>query len=224
MRIPYSWLKEFVDIEKSPSQLAEDLSMAGFEVEGIDDLSEMIRGVEVGYITKIEKHPNADKLNICNVLFGDGNNKQIVCGAPNVKEDIHVFVAKIGSYLKNIDLKIKKSNIRGIESNGMICSLTELGIEDESDGIAIIEEMKINKYEIGTSATEIFNLEDSIFDIAITANRPDGMSIKGIAREVSAITESNLKFKDIKNIDKNDQSSFRKIDNQIIKKVYNCKR
>ena len=113
------------------------------------------------------------------------NPLQIICGAKNIKQNIHVYVATVGTHLSAINLTIKKSEIRGIFSEGMICSLEELGIEDSSEGIAIINEDIALKHNLGTSAAELLDLNDYIYDLAITANRPDGMSVVGIARAVS---------------------------------------
>ena len=135
MLVPLSWLKELVQIDVSTDDLAEKLSIAGFEVEDIRDRSENIHGVIVGFITSFEKHPNADKLKICEVDVGSSKNLQIICGANNVRQGIHVPVAVEGCILGAINLKIKKSKLRGVESEGMICSMSELGLETDSAGI-----------------------------------------------------------------------------------------
>ncbi len=188
MRVPLSWIKEYVDIADEPAEeIAQKLSMAGFEVEAIENPSEGSEGVLVGLVLSKEKHPNADKLSVCSVDIGQEKPLQIVCGATNVRSGIHVPVAPVGIELNSIDLKIKASKIRGIESSGMICSLRELGLESNSDGIAILEELTDKHLKPGIALNKLLELEDKIFDIAITANRPDGMSISGIVREVSAL-------------------------------------
>ncbi|WP_320664476.1 phenylalanine--tRNA ligase subunit beta [Prochlorococcus sp. MIT 1223] len=192
MKVPYSWLNELVCIHETVYEIEESLSMAGFEVESIEDLSKRVEGVVVGYIEEIEKHPNADKLRVCTVNTGDEVKSQIVCGASNVRKNIHVLVAVPGAYLSAKDIEIKSSKLRGVKSDGMICSLSEIGLTDKSNGIAILEELDINIPNIGENVLSLFNLNDYIIDIAITANRPDGMSIVGIARELSALTENEL--------------------------------
>ena len=140
----------------------------------------------------VDKHKNSDKLSICLVDIGSSKPLQIICGANNVKPNIHVYVATIGTHLSAINLTIKSSEIRGVSSEGMICSLEELGMEDISEGIAIIDVDIALNHKLGTSGAEILNLNDYIYDLAITANRPDGMSVVGIAREISALLELSL--------------------------------
>ncbi len=199
MRVSYSWLKDLVGLSQPVENVADQLSMAGFEVESIEDLSKATQNVVVGYVRSKKSHPNAEKLSICIVDIGGSQPLQIVCGASNVKEGIHVPVAKIGARLEKINLIIKEGVIRGVKSYGMICSLQELGIEDNSDGIAILENIIDKVPTLGTPVAELFGLNDVILDIAITANRPDGMSMRGIAKEIAAITNSKLNLPNIKN-------------------------
>ena len=191
MKVSQNWLKELVDINTTPEQLSEKLSIGGFEVESLVDTSLKFKGVVLGKVLSAEKHNNSDKLSICKVDIGI-EQLQIICGASNVRSDIYVYVATIGSYLEKIDLTIKASEIRGEHSVGMICSLEELGLEEKSDGIAIIENSIAQSYELGTPISELLNLNDYIYELAITANRPDGMSMIGIAREVSALLQTKL--------------------------------
>ena len=192
MKVSLSWLKELVDIPCGVNEIAESLSMSGFEVEELVDLEDLIEGIVVGLVEEVSPHPNADKLRVCKVNVGETNQLQIVCGAPNVREGIHVLVALEGSYLKAIDLKIKVSELRGVLSQGMICSLTEIGINSQAQGIAILEEMISKMPPLGSSPAEALGLNDIILDLSITANRPDGMSMIGIAREVSALKQTKL--------------------------------
>ncbi len=192
MRVSLSWLKELVDVDDSPHDLAERLSMAGFEVEDIEDLASRAEGVLVGFVRDVLPHPNADKLRVCEVDIGDSNALQIVCGAPNVRAGIHVPVAVIGTILPSVGLKIKASKLRGVSSQGMICSLAELGIAGASEGIAILDEITESHLDIGRPVGPLLGLDDIIFELAITANRPDGMSMAGIAREVAALTGGSL--------------------------------
>ena len=192
MKVSQNWLKELVDINSTPEVLAEKLSIGGFEVESLKDTSLQVKGVLLGHVLSVEKHPNSTKLSVCKVDIGNKNILQIVCGASNIKSDIHVYVATVGSYLSSIGLSIKKSEIRGVSSEGMICSLEELGLNSNRDGIEIIDPLTIKDHKLGTEASIILGLNDHIFDLAITANRPDGMSVIGIAREISALLQTNL--------------------------------
>ena len=198
MKVSQNWLKSLVEINTTSQDLSEKLSIGGFEVESLVDCSVNVKGIILGKVLSVEKHENSDKLSICNVDIGRSNPLQIICGAKNVKQNIYVYVATIGTHLSAINLTIKKSEIRGIFSEGMICSFAELGIEDSSEGIAIIDEDIALKYKIGTSAAELLDLNDYVYDLAITANRPDGMSVVGIAREISALLETKLKFPSLK--------------------------
>ncbi len=192
MKAPISWLREYVEVQEDIEELCESLSIAGFEVDSIEDMGKSVEEIIIGFVEKVEKHPNADKLKVCQVTIGDGKTLQIVCGAPNVKSKTHVLVAQVGTYLPAIGLKIKKSDIRGVTSYGMICSYDELGLANGSQGIAILEELNNGEPKVGKSPKEILNLNDTVIELAITANRPDGMSIVGIAREIAALR--NLKF------------------------------
>ena len=199
MKVSQNWLKSLVEINISPNDLSEKLSIGGFEVESLIDCSENVQGVVLGKILSVLKHKNSDKLSICNVDIGSSNPLQIICGAKNVEPNIYVYVATIGSHLSNINLTIKRSEIRGVMSEGMICSLEELGIEDHSEGIAVIDEEIALKHKLGTPVSLLLGLNDYIYDLAITANRPDGMSVVGIAREISALLETKLHFPEISN-------------------------
>ncbi len=192
MKVSVSWLKELVEFTNNIDELSEKLSMTGFEVESLEDLSEQANNVVIGFVEEIKQHPNAEKLKICTVDVGLAKKLTIVCGAPNVKAGFHVLVAKIGAYLSSKSLKIKPSNLRGVESQGMICSLDELGIETTNKGIEILEERNTIIPKVGTPVLDYLGLNDVIIELAITANRPDGMSMVGIAREISAITNSKL--------------------------------
>ena len=192
MKVSLSWLRELVEFNNDIDELSERLSMTGFEVESIENLSEQAKNVVIGYVEDIKPHPNAEKLKVCTVDVGLPKKLSIVCGASNAKAGIHVLVAKVGAFLSSKSLKIKLSNLRGVESEGMICSLKELGIETSNEGIEILEENESTIPSIGTHALDYLGLNDVIIELAITANRPDGMSMVGIAREISAITNSKL--------------------------------
>ena len=192
MRVSLSWLNELVQVNEPVDQLAHRLSMAGFEEEEIDDLSAMAQGVVIGYVKEREKHPNADKLSVCRVDVGGPEPIQIVCGASNVRAGIHVPVAMVGAVLPAVKLTIKAGELRGVASNGMICSLSELGLASDSDGIAVLDDMECDLPAPGQPVAPVLGLDDTILDLAITANRPDGLSMVGIAREVAALTGADL--------------------------------
>ena len=196
MKVSQNWLKELVQINIPHDDLAEKLSIGGFEVESLINCAQTVEGVVLGKVLSVKKHIDSDKLSICNVDIGL-EKLQIICGANNIRSDIFVYVATIGSYLEKINLKIKGTKIRGVESNGMICSLEELGLAEKSEGIKIIDNNIAQNFKLGTKASEILNLKDYIYDLAITANRPDGMSVIGIAREISALLETDFKMPQI---------------------------
>ena len=191
MRISLNWLRELVDVAHAPEELAETLTMAGFEVEEIEDRRPWADGVVLGKITAIEQHPNADKLRVCQVDVGKPEPLNIVCGAPNARADIYVPVAVVGTFLSTIDLKIKPAKLRGVPSEGMICSLAELGLSKESAGIHIFE---LENPELGSDIRPLLGLDDVILDLTATANRADALSMVGVAREVAALTGGSLRI------------------------------
>jgi phenylalanyl-tRNA synthetase beta chain len=192
MRVSLQWLQELVACDLPAAELAERLSVAGFEVEEIEDLAARAAGVVVGFVQTREQHPNADKLSVCTVSIGAAEPLQIVCGARNVRAGIHVAVATVGAYLPAVDLTIKPAELRGVASSGMICSLSELGLADSSDGIVILDDALETVPALGSPVGPLFGLDDQVLELAITANRPDGLSMQGIAREVAALTGSPL--------------------------------
>ncbi len=197
MKVPFSWLKDYVDIDCTAEQLEEKLFSCGFEVEGKEIFGEKIDKIVSCKIIKIEKHPNADKLSVCTVDAGEYGELQIITAATNVFEGAIVPVALDGSTLASGD-KIKKGNLRGLPSFGMFCSGEELGITDDWYDGASVHGILIFKEDLplGKSVKEILDLDDVIFDINITANRPDCQSILGIAREVAAVLNKPLKEPD----------------------------
>ncbi|NCR33820.1 MAG: phenylalanine--tRNA ligase subunit beta, partial [Microcystis aeruginosa L211-101] len=181
MRISINWLRELVKIAQSPQELAELLTIAGIEVEEIEDRREWAKGVVIGKIIDRQPHPNADKLSVCQVDIGQENLSTIVCGAPNARADILVPVATLGTYLPKINLTIKPAKLRGVKSEGMICSLAELGLTKDSEGIHIFTEENLS---LGTDVRPLLGLDEVILDISPTANRADALSMIGVAREV----------------------------------------
>ncbi|MGC1246920.1 MAG: phenylalanine--tRNA ligase subunit beta, partial [Spirulinaceae cyanobacterium] len=191
MRISLNWLRELVDVNLSPEELAKTLTIAGFEVEEIEDRHTLAAGVVVGKVVECQPHPNADKLSVCQVDIGQKELSQIVCGAANVKVDIYVPVATVGAYLPAVEIKIKAAKLRGERSAGMICSLAELGLAKESEGIYIFPGEDLVP---GKEVAPLLGLNDLVLDLATTANRADALSMVGVAREVAALTGCKVKL------------------------------
>ncbi len=195
MKAPLSWLKDYVDIDCSPEELKDKLFSCGFEVEEMEYVAKRINRIVTCKILKTEKHPNADKLTVTQVDAGEHGILQIITAATNIYEGAIVPVALDGSTLANGEM-IKAGELRGLPSNGMFCSGEELGITDDwydgasVNGILIFKE----NFELGKEVKELLDLEDVMFDINVTANRPDCQSILGIAREVATVLEKPLKM------------------------------
>ena len=198
MKVPLSWLKEFVNLDDlTAEEIAKELTLAGSEISSIEKVGGDINGVIIGKVLSVRKHPDADKLSICEVNIGD-ETLSIVCGAPNVREGIFVPVALIGAKLPN-GLTIKKASIRNVESNGMLCSRTELGY-DEIEGIygiwildEEIDKAGLNADDIlGKPLSLIVGQGDYIFNVEITANRGDLISVIGFARECSLVLKKRV--------------------------------
>ncbi|QDL08024.1 phenylalanine--tRNA ligase subunit beta [Brasilonema octagenarum UFV-E1] len=189
MRISLKWLQELVELKLSPEELAQTLTLSGFEVEDIEDRRTWAAGVVVGKVLERQPHPNADKLSVCQVDIGTDETLNIVCGASNVRANIYVPVATVGTYLPNIDLKIKPAKLRGVPSQGMICSLKELGLPNDVDGIHIFPQENL---ALGSDVRPLLGLDDVILDVTATANRADALCMVGIAREVTALTGAKL--------------------------------
>ncbi|MGB5136390.1 MAG: phenylalanine--tRNA ligase subunit beta [Prochlorococcaceae cyanobacterium] len=195
MRVSHQWLRELVSaadglgaLDLEIGTLAERLSIAGFEVEGIEDLAARADGVVVGRVLSRDPHPDAAKLSVCLVDAGQPEPLQIVCGAANVRAGIHVPVALVGTTLPAVNLTIQPAVLRGVASSGMICSLAELGFSDTSGGIAVLDELLEEVPPLGAPVGPGLGLDDQVLELAITANRPDGLSMQGIAREVAALS------------------------------------
>ena len=186
MDISTTWLREWVNPKVSDKELAETLTMAGLEVDGINPVAPPFNNVVIGHVESCEKHPDADKLNLC--IVNTGSEKlQIICGAKNVRKDLKVAVATVGSVLPS-GLEIKKAKLRGVESNGMICSESELGLVENSEGILELEP----DAPIGEDIRSYLDLDDNIVELDITPNRGDCFSILGVAREVCANFNLNI--------------------------------
>jgi phenylalanyl-tRNA synthetase beta chain len=185
MKFSANWLREFVELPGSVEELAELLTLAGNEIERIEKRGVNFDKVVVAQITASSQHPNADRLSVCQVNDGSGQTRQIVCGAKNYKVGDKVPLALPGAVLVN-DLKIKPSKLRGVESQGMLCSGIELGLSEESDGLLILSP----EAEIGEPIASLFP-EDTILDVEITPNRGDLLSHFGLAREIGSLTGSS---------------------------------
>lgn len=189
MLISQRWLQELVDFSASPEELERILTMLGLEVEKIERPGEKLHHFVVGEVLTKEKHPNADKLSVCTVAVGGGTVNTIVCGAPNVAAGQKVPVALSGAVVPNGGFTIEKRKLRGVESNGMICSKAELGISDESDGIW---ELPADA-PLGEPLAAYLGLDDVLYEISITPNRSDCLSHLGIAREIAAYFNTPLR-------------------------------
>ena len=192
MKVPVSWLREYVDIDMNIDDLAHRLTMAGNEVEEIVR-SGWIDNVVVGHVLSVSQHPDADRLRLVTVNHGNGE-AQVVCGAPNIAEGQKIAYASVGAVLQDAysnepgkTKKLKRSKIRGVVSEGMVCSVRELGIGDYHDGILVLDD----DTKIGTPIGEI--LGETVIDMELTPNRPDCLGVVGVARDVSAITGNELR-------------------------------
>ncbi|MCK4404142.1 MAG: phenylalanine--tRNA ligase subunit beta [candidate division Zixibacteria bacterium] len=191
MKVSIRWLKEFVDFDIAVEELASRLTDAGLEVETITPVGRDLDRVVVGQIKRMSKHPQAEKLSVCEVAVGS-ESLQIVCGAPNVAEGANVPVALIGAKLPG-GIQITENSLRGVESYGMICSEKELEVGEDEEGILILDA----DLKVGESISSALDLEDWILDIDLTPNRPDCLSVMGVAREVAALCGSRLKRREV---------------------------
>ena len=189
MLISLEWLKEYVDIKEDVKELENALTMIGQEVEAIEVQGQNLDNVVIGKIVEFGQHPNAEKLTLTKVDIGEGAPLQIVCGATNHRLGDKVIISKVGAVLPG-DRKITKSKIRGVESCGMICSEMELGIGNDADGVVILPP----DAPIGEEYRKYANLNDVIFELEITPNRPDCLSHIGIAREIAAYYGRKVKY------------------------------
>lgn len=192
MQFSQQWLYSWVNPKLSTEQLAHTLTMAGLEVEKTETTAPPFSGVVVAEVKTVSKHPDADRLNITQIDAGIGELIQIVCGAPNVKSGIKIPCALPGAILPG-NFKIKPTKMRGQASNGMLCSAKELGLIDEVNGLLVLPD----DAPIGTNIRDYLNLDDQLFSLKITPNRADCLSIKGIAREVGALTQTQFSLPEI---------------------------
>lgn len=195
MNVSYRWLSEYIDLSGiEPQQLAEMMTRGGIEIDSVPSRNAGVSNVVVGYVKSREKHPDADKLSVVTVDAGTGEDLQIVCGAPNIAAGQKVPVAKVGAKLPGIE--IKKAKLRGVESQGMICSARELGINDkllpkeQQEGILVLPA----ETEVGRDILDVLALNDHILELDLTPNRSDCLSMLGVAYEVAALTGRPLKL------------------------------
>ncbi len=187
MKFSVNWLREFVDLPEDPEDIADLLTRAGVETENIETRGAKIDNVIVSQITASSRHPNADRLSVCEVDDGSGTKRQIVCGATNYKVGDKVPLALPGAKLPN-GTEIRKSKLRGVESEGMLCSAIELGLGTDAAGLLILSP----EAKIGAPIRDLFP-SDTILDVEITPNRGDLLSHYGLAREIAALTGSKLR-------------------------------
>ena len=197
MKISINWLKEYLETNSQPEEISEILTNLGLEVEKLslfESVKGGLNGVVAGKVLECGKHPDADRLKVTSIDLGDNEISEIVCGAPNIEKGQIVPVAKVGCKIytsEGAEIKIKKSKIRGVVSNGMVCAEDEIGLGQSHDGIMILD----NNIKPGTPISEVFNLEnDNILEIGLTPNRSDAMSHYGVARDLKAFYD----FKSIK--------------------------
>lgn len=188
MKFTLSWLKDHLDTTASLEQITDALTSLGLEVEGVTDYSKQLAPFKVAKILHAEQHPQADRLRVCKVDTGT-EQLQIVCGAPNARAGISVVLAPIGAVIPTNGLVIKKSAIRGVESNGMLCSAEELGLGTDGEGIVELQ----GEPKPGTAAAPVLGFEDAVIEIAITPNRADCLGVRGIARDLAAKGLGKLK-------------------------------
>ena len=181
MILTLSWLKDHLKTTASINQIINKLTDIGLEVEGVRENSGELSGFKIAKIIKSEKHPNADKLKICDVSIGAKNYVKVVCGADNARDGLMTVYAPPGTIIPKTKLKLKIAKIRGVESKGMLCSEYELGLSKESDGII---ELKDNSSKLGKSFFR--SKGEKSIDISITPNRPDCLGVRGIARDLAS--------------------------------------
>lgn len=194
MKISINWLKEYLETKSNPEEISDILTNLGLEVEKIlpfESVKGGLTGVVAGKVLKCEKHPNADRLKVTSIDLGNNETSEIVCGAPNIMEGQIVPIAKVGSKIYSNggdEIKIKKSKIRGVVSNGMVCAEDEIGLGESHDGIMVLD----SKIKPGTPISEVFKVEnDNILEIGLTPNRSDAMSHYGVARDLKAYYDLN---------------------------------
>src|SRR3954452_11268062 len=187
MKFTLSWLKEHLDTTATVDQVVEAMTMAGLEVEHVENPAAKLAAFTVAKVVEAVQHPNADRLRVCQVDTVDGR-KEIVCGAPNARAGLTTVYAPIGAYVPGSGVTLEARPVRGVVSNGMLCSAKELETAEESDGIVELSDA----LKVGASAAEAFGLE-AVIDFEVTPNRPDWLGVRGIARDLAAAGLGTLK-------------------------------
>ena len=188
MKFTLSWLKDHLDTDASLSEITETLTDIGLEVEAVTDPAASLAAFRVAEIISAEPHPDADRLKLCRVDTGS-EILQVVCGAPNARAGLKGVFAPPGSTIPTSGMQLKKTKIRGVDSHGMMCSESELGLSDAHDGIIELPDTA----ETGSQAADALGLDDPVIEIAITPNRPDCLGVHGIARDLAAAGLGRLK-------------------------------
>ena len=188
MKVTLSWIQEYITLDLAPEEIASKLTMAGLEVDAIENLYAYLQDIVVAKVLEVKKHPDADKLSCCVVDIGSRNPVQIVCGAPNVRPGMYSACALPGVTLPG-DVKIKKNKLRGQVSEGMLCSGAELRLDTDAAGIMDLS----GEYVPGTPLDQALNFSDTVFEIDLTPNRPDCLSVMGVAREAGAFVQPSQK-------------------------------
>ncbi|MFE8071935.1 phenylalanine--tRNA ligase subunit beta [Marinobacteraceae bacterium S3BR75-40.1] len=183
MKFNEQWLRDWVNPEINTQGLVEQITMAGLEVDGVEPVAGRFEGVVIGEVRRVEPHPNADKLRVCEVFDGR-STEQVVCGAPNVREGLKVAFARVGAVLPG-DFKIKRAKLRGTESAGMLCSEKELGLSEDHEGIMELPDAS----PVGEYLFDVLGLDDVTVEVDLTPNRADCLSIRGLAREVGVLNK-----------------------------------
>ncbi len=202
MKFTLSWLQDYVDISLSATELAAGLTMAGLEVDSVDETGADLDQLVIARVAAVEGHPDADRLHVCEVDDGE-DRRQIVCGAANVHAGMITVLARPGAVLPG-GLKIKSSKLRGVKSDGMLCSAAELGLEDGSDGILDLD----RDLSVGTPAASALGLVDTLIEVDLTPNRADCASVIGIAREAAALTNTSLRSPAVSDLSFSGQAPF----------------
>src|SRR5690606_6669703 len=189
MKFTLSWLKDHLDTTATLDEITTALVRLGLEVEGVENPADKLAPFTIAHILEAEKHPNADKLRVCKVDTGSGDPVQVVCGAPNARAGMKAVFGPPGAYVPGLDVTLKISAIRGVESRGMMCSGKELELSEESDGILDLPA----DAPVGMSYVEWLGLDDPVIEVAITPSRQDCLGVAGIARDVAAAGLGTLK-------------------------------
>jgi phenylalanyl-tRNA synthetase beta chain len=187
MKFTRNWLLDHLETEASLTDIIDAMIKIGLEVEDVEDPADRLATITTAYVEAADKHPDADKLKVCQVQTADGE-KQIVCGAPNARAGIYVAYAPVGTYIPGLDTTLSKAKIRGVESLGMLCSARELELGDDHDGI-----MELPEAPIGTPIANVLGLDDAVIDFEVTPNRPDTNGVDGVARDLAAAGLGRLK-------------------------------